>query len=270
MSPKTELEAHIYSVLHQVESRADSKRFTYASVRYNWLHSANALILTHDTLKDHPMSFFKKLFGGTSLNGDKLAASTEKPDYAQIELLGYFAVGRVLHPSAERSRWSRVLPQPYDETIKGFEKQGWLQVSDDQYKLTVNAAPFVQKYRERQSTEKRDVMPKVRKALQSKDTSEALEIRRAYEARQPLGQAEWSGVEPQLSHSALTRRILFLQHWLLDGLNQETTEWLKLYATFSPAQKGVVRDAVKARVARMETFREKMKERMQSRSQGNG
>ncbi len=176
------------------------------------------------------MSFFKKLFGGTSLNGDKLAASTEKPDYAQIELLGYFAVGRVLHPSAERSRWSRVLPQPYDETIKGFEKQGWLQVSDDQYKLTVNAAPFVQKYRERQSTEKRDVMPKVRKALQSKDTSEALEIRRAYEARQPLGQAEWSGVEPQLSHSALTRRILFMQHWLMDGLSKETVEWLKLYA----------------------------------------
>ena len=49
---------------------------------------------------------------------------------------------------------------------------------------------------------------------------------------------------------------------------QVRDEWLKLYATFSPAQKGVVRDAVKARVARMETFHEKMKERMQSRSQG--
>lgn len=47
-------------------------------------------------------------------------------------------------------------------------------------------------------------------------------------------------------------------------------EWLKLYATFSPAQKGIVRDAAKARIARMDTFREKMKERMQSRSQGNG
>jgi len=51
---------------------------------------------------------------------------------------------------------------------------------------------------------------------------------------------------------------------------QVRDEWLKLYATFSPAQKAVVRDAVKARVARMEGFREKMKERMQSRSQGNG
>ena len=51
---------------------------------------------------------------------------------------------------------------------------------------------------------------------------------------------------------------------------QVRDEWLKLYATFSPSQKAVVRDAVKARVARMDTFREKMKERFQSRSQGNG
>lgn len=47
-------------------------------------------------------------------------------------------------------------------------------------------------------------------------------------------------------------------------------EWLKLYATFSPAQKGVVRDSVKARLARMEAFREKMQERLQSRPNGNG
>jgi Spy/CpxP family protein refolding chaperone len=51
---------------------------------------------------------------------------------------------------------------------------------------------------------------------------------------------------------------------------QVRDEWLKLYATFSPAQKAVVRDAVKARVARMDSFREKMKQRMQSRSPGSG
>jgi len=51
---------------------------------------------------------------------------------------------------------------------------------------------------------------------------------------------------------------------------QVRDQWLQLYATFSPTQKGVVRDAVKARVARMEAFRDKMKEKMQSRSQGNG
>lgn len=49
---------------------------------------------------------------------------------------------------------------------------------------------------------------------------------------------------------------------------QVRDEWLKLYATFTPAQKAVVRDAVKQRLERMESFRAKMKERMQSRMQG--
>lgn len=49
---------------------------------------------------------------------------------------------------------------------------------------------------------------------------------------------------------------------------QVRDEWLRLYATFTPAQKAVVRDAVKQRLERMESFRAKMKERMQSRSQG--
>jgi Spy/CpxP family protein refolding chaperone len=49
---------------------------------------------------------------------------------------------------------------------------------------------------------------------------------------------------------------------------QVRDEWLKLYATFTPAQKAVVRDAVQQRLQRMETFRAKMKERMQSRGQG--
>ena len=51
---------------------------------------------------------------------------------------------------------------------------------------------------------------------------------------------------------------------------QVRDEWLSLYATFSPAQKAVVRDAVKARVDRMEAFREKMKERFQQRQGTNG
>lgn len=43
---------------------------------------------------------------------------------------------------------------------------------------------------------------------------------------------------------------------------QVREEWLKLYATFTPAQKAVVRDAAAAQLARMESFRAKMKERM--------
>ncbi|MFO1324932.1 MAG: periplasmic heavy metal sensor [Burkholderiales bacterium] len=49
---------------------------------------------------------------------------------------------------------------------------------------------------------------------------------------------------------------------------QVRDEWLKLYATFSPAQKAVVRDAVKARVARMDEFRNGMRERMKARTPG--
>ena len=51
---------------------------------------------------------------------------------------------------------------------------------------------------------------------------------------------------------------------------QARDEWLSLYATFSPAQKAVVRDVVRARVERMEAFREKMKERFQQRQGANG
>lgn len=42
---------------------------------------------------------------------------------------------------------------------------------------------------------------------------------------------------------------------------QVRDQWLSLYATFTPAQKVVVRDAIKARVERMEAFRSRMKDR---------
>jgi hypothetical protein len=96
--------------------------------------------------------------------------------------------------------------------------------------MTPAAQPIVESYRARLGEEKAEVLAQVRRALEQKDTSEALALRRAYEARYPLGQADWTGPEPQLSHSALTRRIFFLEHWLLDGLQEETVAWLKLYA----------------------------------------
>lgn len=42
---------------------------------------------------------------------------------------------------------------------------------------------------------------------------------------------------------------------------QVRSQWLALYATFTPEQKAVVKDALNARVARMEQFRDKMHER---------
>ena len=46
---------------------------------------------------------------------------------------------------------------------------------------------------------------------------------------------------------------------------QVRNEWLKLYGTFSPAQKQVVRDELNRRLDRMERFGEKMKERSGNR-----
>jgi Spy/CpxP family protein refolding chaperone len=43
---------------------------------------------------------------------------------------------------------------------------------------------------------------------------------------------------------------------------QVRDEWLKLYATFTPAQKAVVRDAAKEKMAKMDSFRARMTERM--------
>jgi hypothetical protein len=176
------------------------------------------------------MSFLKKLFQNTKIDGDALARSPEKSDYAQIGLLAEFARARAQHEPADQQRWSRVLPRPYGETVALFQKQGWLNQAGHSYELTPIALPFVQQYEQRLARERAEIMPKVRQALLARDTSEALALRRAYEARQPLGKADWTGEEPQLSHSALTRRILFLNHWLLDGLSQPTVDWLKLYA----------------------------------------
>ena len=178
------------------------------------------------------MSFLKNLFGGTKFNGAELARSQEMKDYAVVDLLARFVAARPLHEPREQQRWSRVLPQPYPETVSTFQKQGWLeQLPSGAYQVTAAALPFVQQYQQRLEQEKTAAMAQVREALASKMTSEALTIRQKYENRLPLGKAAWTGPEPQASHSAVTRRIFFLDdHWLLDGLSKETLDWLKLYA----------------------------------------
>jgi hypothetical protein len=176
------------------------------------------------------MGFLKKLFGSTKVDGAALAASEDMRDYAQVELLAEFSVSRMRHNAQEQQRWNRVLPRSYEETLAFFQKEGWLEESSATLQVANAALPYIEAYRSRLEAEKAAVMPRVRAALQQRDTGEALQIRRDYEARQPLGTASWTGPEPQLSHSALTRRILFLDHWLLDGLSDETVVWLKAYA----------------------------------------
>lgn len=176
------------------------------------------------------MSFLRNLFGRAKVGGEAMARSQDKADYAQIELVAAFRTRRGPHDMPAQQLWNRVLPRAYAASLAFFQKQDWLTEEGGQWQITATALPFVQIYEERLAREKAAVLPKVRKALAKKDTSEALTLRRAYEAQQPLGKAAWTGPEPQLSHSALTRRILFLKHWLLDGLSSTTAEWLKLYA----------------------------------------
>ncbi len=193
------------------------------------------------------MNFLRKLFSRTPPDGPALARSPELADYAQIDLLSQFQPPRPLHTQAERRPWERVLPRSYEQTISLFLKQGWLEpkvgsgdrvdqkgdeilARDPRLGVTEKAQPFLAIYRERLEREKAQAMDQARRALEERDTSQALAIRRAYEARFPLGKAPWTGPEPQLSHSALTRRILFLDHWLVADLSPETQAWLKLYA----------------------------------------
>lgn len=176
------------------------------------------------------MSFLKNLFGRAKLDGEALARSQNIHEYAQIDLLAHFESPAPPAPSREQRDWERVLPRAYEETLQRFQKRGWLQPAGEDLQLTERAQPIVDLYRKRQAEEKAKAQTAVRQALQARETSEALSIRRRYEARQPLGTATWTGPEPQLSHSALTRRILFLEHWLLADLSPETETWLKLYA----------------------------------------
>jgi hypothetical protein len=175
------------------------------------------------------MQLFKNLFGA---KGDAmaLAQSQELKEYAQIDLLAQFTTARPTHDAATQRAWSRVLPKPYTAMIAQFVKAGWLTSTDGGYLVTENGRPMVEAYQRRTEEEKRAARAQVHAALAQMMTSEALTIRRQYENRTPLGKAEWSGPEPQMNHSAVTRRIFFLDHWLLDGLSQESVQWLKLYA----------------------------------------
>jgi hypothetical protein len=177
------------------------------------------------------MSFLKNLFGGQRLDGAALAQSQDLKEYSQIDLLAQFDPPRALHEPKDQARWSRVLPRPYTDEIALFQKQGWLQQQPDGlHAVTATAMLHVEAWRTRMEQEKAEAMAKARDALAVRMTSEALTVRRQYENRLPLGEADWTGPEPQPSHSALTRQIYFLEHRMLDGLSPETVEWLKRYA----------------------------------------
>ena len=175
------------------------------------------------------MGFLDRFLKG-KLDGEELALSSEMQDYAQIDLLARFAEARPLDEPQMQQRYNRVLAREYGECIRRFVQQGWLAESAQGYLLTPQGRPFVQLYQDRLARARETTMRRVRAALEERDVGEALDIRRKYEAAHPLGSADWSGPDPQLSRSSLTRRILYLDHWLLEGLSEATQHWLKLYA----------------------------------------
>ena len=175
------------------------------------------------------MSFLQNLFR-PRLDGEKIASSTVPSERAQLDLLLEFEHARPLHDERTQQRWSQALPRPYAESIELFKRQGWLVDAGDGKQIGAAAAVFAEAYQTRLATEREMAKVQVRNALAERDTSAALDVRRRYEAARPLGTAAWTGPEPQLSYSALTRRILFLDHWLLAGLSEPVAAWLKLYA----------------------------------------
>ena len=72
-------------------------------------------------------------------------------------------------------------------------------------------------------------------------------------------QAELVKAEPDLAALAVQADAVHQQN--ATARKAVRDGWLALYATFSTAQKGVVRDAMAAKLTRMEQFRAHMKER---------
>lgn len=87
--------------------------------------------------------------------------------------------------------------------------------------------------------------------------------RAEHERLHAAARAELAKAEPDLA--ALSATIDQARSAGQAVRQQVRNDWLKLYATFSPAQKQVVRDELTRRLDRIESFREKMKERMGAR-----
>ncbi len=85
-------------------------------------------------------------------------------------------------------------------------------------------------------------------------------MRAAMDQLKAATQAELAKAEPDLAALAAQADALHDQN---AGARKAARDaWLALYATFSAQQKAVVRDAISARLARMEQFRAHMLQRM--------
>jgi len=84
--------------------------------------------------------------------------------------------------------------------------------------------------------------------------------RASFEQLKAATQAELAKTEPDLASLAAQADAVHQQNAAARKAVRDA--WLALYGTFSTDQKGVVRDAILARLARAEQFRAKMQQRL--------
>ena len=92
---------------------------------------------------------------------------------------------------------------------------------------------------------------------QSKSVHQAM--RANFQQLKAATQAELAKPEPDLAAVAAVADQVQQQNIALR--KQARAAWLALYGTFSPEQKATVRDAINARLTRMEAFRQHMRDR---------
>ncbi len=93
--------------------------------------------------------------------------------------------------------------------------------------------------------------------VQSKAAHQA--IRANFQQLKSASQAELAKADPDLA--ALASLSDQVQQQNIAQRKQARTAWLAIYANFSPEQKATVRDAINARLARMEAFHQHMHQR---------
>jgi hypothetical protein len=92
---------------------------------------------------------------------------------------------------------------------------------------------------------------------QSKTVHDAM--RANFQQLKAATQAELAKADPDLA--ALASLADQVQQQNIAQRNQARAAWLALYGTFSAEQKATVRDAINARMARMDAFRQRMQDR---------
>jgi protein CpxP len=92
---------------------------------------------------------------------------------------------------------------------------------------------------------------------QSKTVHEAM--RANFQQLKAATQAELAKTDPDLA--ALASLSDQVQQQNIAQRKQARAAWLALYGTFSAEQKATVRDAINARMARMDAFRQRMQDR---------